>query len=178
VPDAKAGPFDPVQQFERIAAAQTPGYGVEAAPAKAQFRIGKDNLGFSVKAEREGHLYVLAASTDNSFMLLFPNANSKNNRIRSGQTLKLPDSRWPMQITGPAGTDHFIAIVSKHPRDFAAAGMKTEGGFGEFAKDAAADVASRHSGPGSAFAGRPVCDAGAACEDEYGAALFSSQEVN
>ncbi len=178
VVEDKQGPFDPAREFARIAAAQTPGYGIEAATAKPQFRIGKDHLAFSVKSEREGHLYVMVSGTDGSFMQLFPNAKAKNNRIRAGQTLKLPDSHWPMDTSGPVGTDHFIAIVSKHPRDFSASGMKSEGGFGEFPKQFAADIASRHSGPGSVFAGKPVCDAGTTCDDEYGAALFSSEEVN
>jgi serine/threonine protein kinase len=175
---APAGPFDPAREFERIAAAQTPGFEVTASTAKPTFRIGKDELAFSVKSAREGHLYVLTAGTDGSFIQLFPNEKARNNRIKAGQTMKLPDANWHAPAGGPPGVDRFIAIVSKHPRDFAGAGMKMEGGFGEFSKESASEVASRHTGPGSAFAGKPVCDAGAACDDEYGAALFSSQEVN
>jgi hypothetical protein len=175
---APAGPFDPAREFERIAAAQTPGFEVTASTAKPTFRIGKDELAFSVKSAREGHLYVLTAGTDGSFIQLFPNEKARNNHVNAGQTLKLPDANWHAPAGGPPGVDQFIAIVSKHPRDFAAAGMKIEGGFGEFAKELAAEVAARHAGPGSAFAGKPVCDAGVPCDDEYGAAVFSSQEVN
>jgi hypothetical protein len=175
---APSGPFDPAREFERIASAQTPGFEVSAATAKPTFRIGKDELAFSVKSARDGHLYVLTAGTDGSFIQLFPNEKARNNRIKAGQTMKLPDANWHAPAGGPPGVDNFIAIVSKHPRDFTAAGMKMEGGFGEFPKERAAEVASRHTGAGSAFAGKPVCDAGVACDDEYGAALFSSQEVN
>jgi hypothetical protein len=121
---------------------------------------------------------VLTAGTDGSFIQLFPNDKARNNRIRAGQTVKQPDANGHAPAGGPRVIDRFIAIVSKHPRDFRAAGMKIEGGFGEFPKELAAGVAARHTGPGSAFAGKPVCDAGVACDDEYGAALFSSQEVN
>jgi serine/threonine protein kinase len=177
-PPTPSGPFDPAREFERIAAAQSPGFEVSASTAKPTFRIGKDELAFSVKSARDGHLYVLTAGTDGSFIQLFPNEKARNNRIKAGQTLKQPDGNWHAPAGGPPGVDNFIAIVSKHPRDFSAAGMKMEGGFGEFQKEHAAEVANRHTGPGSAFAGKPVCDAGAACDDEYGAALFSSREVN
>jgi len=170
-----SGPVDPVKEFERIAASQTPGFSVEASTAKPKFRIGRDHLAFSVKSARDGHLYVMVAGTDGSFIQLFPNSTSRNTRIRAGQTMKLPDASWQAVTSGPAGVDHFIAIVSKHPRDFSAAGMKLEGGFGEFQKELAPGTPS---GPNSVFAGKPVCEAGAACDDEYGAALFSSEEVN
>ena len=164
--------------MEGILAAKTPGFNVEAAPAKPQFRIGKDRLAFTVKSTREGHVYVLLQSTEGEFMQLFPNKMARNNRIKAGQPLKLPQSTWPMDVAGPAGTDHFLVIVSSQPRSFEAAGLKNDGGFGMYPKeDAALEIARKHTGPGSAFAGAPNCEGGAGCEDEYGAARFSSEEV-
>ncbi|RZL01120.1 MAG: DUF4384 domain-containing protein, partial [Rubrivivax sp.] len=177
-PPVVEGPFDALREFDRIIAAQTPGFGVEAAPAKPRFRIGQDRLAFTVKSAREGHVYVLLQSTEGEFMQLFPNKMARNNRIKAGQTLNLPQATWPMDVAGPAGTDHFLVIVSSQPRHFDAAGLKNDGGFGMYPKpDAALEIARRHSGPGSAFAGSVQCQGGPGCDDEYGAARFSSDEV-
>ncbi|MDI1258124.1 serine/threonine-protein kinase [Aquabacterium sp.] len=177
-PPVVDGPFDALREFDRIIAAQTPGFGVEAASTKPQFRIGKDRLAFTVKSAREGHVYVLLQSTEGEFMQLFPNKMARNNRIKAGQTLNLPQASWPMDVAGPAGTDHFLVIVSSQPRNFEASGLKNDGGFGMYPKpDAALAIARQHTGPGSAFAGLPNCEGGAGCEDEYGAAKFSSEEV-
>lgn len=177
-PPVVEGPFDALREFDHIVAAQTPGFGVEAAPIKPQFRIGKDRLAFTVKSAREGHVYVLLRSTEGEFMQLFPNKMARNNRIKAGQTLNLPQSSWPMDVAGPAGTDHFLVIVSSQPRNFEKAGLKNDGGFGMYPKpDAALEIARRHTGPGSAFAGVPNCEGGGGCEDEYGAAKFSSEEI-
>ena len=172
------GPFDTLREFDHIVAAQTPGFGVEATSTKPKFRIGKDRLSFTVKSAREGHVYVLLQSTEGEFMQLFPNKMARNNRIKAGQTLSLPQATWPMDVAGPAGTDHFLVIVSSQPRNFEAAGLKNDGGFGMYPKpDAALEIAKRHTGPGSAFAGVVQCEGGAGCPDEYGAAKFSSDEV-
>jgi serine/threonine protein kinase len=178
-PPVAEGPFDPLREFDRIVSGQSPGFEVHAAPAKPQFRIGKDRLSFSITSAREGHVYVLLLSTEGEFMQLFPNKMARGNRIHEGQTLTLPQATWPMDVAGPAGTDHFLVIVSSQPRDFTQAGLKSEGGFGNFPKQEAAQaITRRHTGPGSAFAGVPQCPAGTTCLDEYGAVRFDSQEVN
>jgi serine/threonine protein kinase len=177
-PPVADAPFDPLREFDHIVAAQTPGFGVEAASTKPQFRIGRDRLSFTVKSAREGHVYVLLHSTEGEFMQLFPNKMARNNRIKAGQTLNLPQSTWPMDVAGPAGTDHFLVIVSSQPRNFDQAGLKNDGGFGMFPKqDEAQAIARQFSGRGSAFSGVIQCEGGGTCPDEYGAARFSSDEV-
>jgi len=175
----RTGPFSPQDEFDRIVAAQTPGFGVEAAPVKQHFRIGHDRLAFTVKSARDGYVYVLLHSTDGAFMQLFPNKMGKANRIRAGEVMKLPQASWPMDVAGPEGTDRFVVIVSTNPRDFAQAGLKMDGGFGDFPKDGAADaIVKTYTGSaGSPFAGRPQCSGGGSCPDEFGAAQFSSEEV-
>ncbi|CAN5907769.1 hypothetical protein BH11PSE8_BH11PSE8_34130 [soil metagenome] len=182
VPDQPAapavvnGPFDPVREFERVASAQTPGFDVEGKTAKPQARIGKDKLAFSVKSSRDGYLYVFQYGTDNTLIQLFPNELTVDNRLRAGQTMNLPQASWVLGIGGPPGIDHFLAIVSKEPRDFSAANFKVSMGFAQLTAEAAADAASRYSGPVSVFVGKPAC--AAPCSDEYGAALFSAEEIN
>lgn len=172
------GPFQPVDEFKRIMALADASFQVEAMPSKPQFRIGKDRLGFKVSAAQDGYVYVLLQSTDGAFMRLFPNTIGKDNRIKAGQILVLPQATWPMDTAGPAGTDHFLVMVSEHPRDFVQAGMKMDGGFGEYpVGDAALAVLRQHPTGPSPFAGRPQCPQGDACPDVYGAAMFSSEEI-
>ena len=176
---ARTGPFSPQDEFDRIVAAQTPGFGVEAAPVKQHFRIGHDRLAFTVKSARDGYVYVLLHSTDGAFMQLFPNKMGKANRIRAGEVMKLPQASWPMDVAGPEGTDRFVVIVSTNPRDFSQASLKMDGGFGEFPMNGAAEaIVKTYTGSaGSPFAGRPQCSGGGSCPDEFGAAQFSSEEV-
>jgi hypothetical protein len=172
------GPFEPLNEFRRIVAMADASFQIEAMPSKPQFRIGKDRLSFKVSSAREGYVYVLLQSTEGAFMRLFPNTMGKDNRIKAGQTLVLPQASWPMDTAGPAGTDHFLVIVSEHPRDFKQAHMKMDGGFGEYpvGEQALALLKQKPTGV-SPFAGQPQCPQGDACPDVFGAALFSSEEI-
>ncbi len=49
---------------------------------------------------------------------MFPNAQASDNRIRAGQTLRLPQSNWKLDVTEPAGQEDFLVIVSEQPRDY------------------------------------------------------------
>jgi serine/threonine protein kinase len=172
------GPFEPLNEFRRIVAMADTSFQVEAMPSKPQFRIGKDRLGFKVSSAKEGYVYVLLQSTEGAFMRLFPNTMGKDNRIKAGQILVLPQPSWPMDTAGPAGTDHFLVIVSEHPRDFKQAHMKMDGGFGEYPVGEQALALLRQKPTGtSPFAGQPQCPQGDACPDVFGAALFSSEEI-
>jgi hypothetical protein len=171
-------PFDPLKDFERVASLQSADFGVEAVTSKPRFRIDKDFLSFSVKAEKEGHLYVFLLGSDGVLMQVFPNATAKSNRIRAGQTLVLPppQSNWAMKASGPAGVDHFIAIVSAFPRDFSAVGLQVQDGYGQASVAAVADAAQRDTSGKPIFLGKPVCPT-SDCADQFGAALFASEQV-
>jgi serine/threonine protein kinase len=168
-------PFDPVRELDRIAAAQAAGFGVVATPARPELRIGKDRLSFTVRSERDGVVSVLAYASDGQLYQLFPNSSVKTTRIRAGQTITLPPASFPLDSTGPEGTDEFLVIVSPNPRDFSAARFDMSSGVGTLSRDAAERVAAAHGGAASAFTGTPVC--AAPCADEYGAARFSSRQV-
>ena len=173
---APTGPFDPIKEFDRIVTNASAGFTVEGAPIKPRLQIGKDRLGFSFTSSKPGYAYVLLVSTDGTFMKLFPNRIAPSNHIEAGEHIHLPDKSWPMDAAGPAGTDHFVVIVSSRPRDFTEAGGRNEGGFIEFPADEAQTAWRNHKGAGSVFAGKPVCDQGGACPDDYGAAHFTLEE--
>jgi serine/threonine protein kinase len=170
-------PFDAEKDFERVVAAQSPDFRVEAATTKPTFRINKDRLSLSVKSEKEGHLYVFLHGSDGILMQIFPSGQAKNNRIRAGQTLTLPTgSQLAMTASGPAGVDHFLAIVSAWPRDFSAAGLQVQDGYGQATLDTVRESARAQGGATPLFMGKAICDKD--CTDHFGAATFSSEQVN
>ena len=71
--------------------------------------------------------------------------------------------------------DHLIAIVSQYPRDFSGLGLKVSDGFGQ------TTVARRARRPRSTgnravdLRRQGVCEQ--PCTDEYGAALFTVEEI-
>lgn len=110
VPAASRAPDKPVsprQMLTEIFEGRDRGHSVTAAVDRGAVRIG---------SSRAGYVYVLAASINQSdgsalfVAVLFPRASDTNNRIRAGQTLKLPDLRWPTNA-------EFLALVSDEPRD-------------------------------------------------------------
>ena len=176
---APTGPFDAAREFERIVSAQTPSFTVEAKTDKPAYRIDKDAAAFNVKASRDGFVYLMLYGTDGKLMQIFPNQGNPDNAIKAGKALRLPPAGkdWGLVPGGPAGTDHWVAIVSKNKRDFAGLGLKMEDGFGSIPTDSAAEAVRRHTGAGSALAGRVVCPGSSPCDDEFGAATFRSEEI-
>ena len=170
-------PFDPIDALDQIFRQRNRDHAVAVVLDKANVRIGKDKLSFRIRSSRPGHLYVLMVGTDRAhFNLLFPNAIDGRNRIDADKELTLPRPGWAMVAGGPAGTNHFVAIVSEQPRDFSAAGLKKVDPFAEFPLETAAEVARSQPAEPSPFAGKPVCAAGATCSDAYGAATFTIEE--
>jgi serine/threonine protein kinase len=172
---APAGPFDPVHEFERVAAAQSPDFKVEAAADKPELKIDKDMMSFKVKSEKEGFVYVFQYGSDGGIVQIFPNTAAKNNRMRADTTLSLPPKNAGTMAGGPPGTDHLLAIVSQYPREFSALGLKINEGFGQTTLAAASAAATGQEGGPSIFAGKAICQQ--PCTDEYGAALFSVDEI-
>jgi hypothetical protein len=172
------GPFDPVNALAEVYAARDPALAVDVSVEKPRVRINQDYLRFTVTSPRDGYVYVLVVGTNPSdFLLLFPNGADRNNRIAANAPLTLPRASWQMKATGPPGTDRFVVIVSERPRDFGGLGMQKVDVFGRFPAEHAARLPG--GGPGSPFAGKPVCPAGAAidCGGGYGAAEFAIDEV-
>jgi hypothetical protein len=170
--------FDAQQQFERVLAAQTPGFEVQARATKPQLRIGKDSLGFSVSSARAGYVQVLVLGPDGSLLQLFPNSQAKPQRIQPGQTLKLPQASWPLETVEPAGAEHFLVVVSEQPRDYAALSTGREYLFAKLADGTQADtLLNQWTRPTPLLVGSaPTNCAGADC-DAYGAARFTVDVV-
>lgn len=177
-PQPEKPPFSPGQMLDDIFDGRNRQHAVTASVEKAQVRIGRDHLRFNISSSKPGYLYVLVVGTNRSdFDLLFPNAVDKNNRVAPGKTMRLPGNQWPMTAQGPAGTDQFIAIVSDQPRDFTDLGVKPDDVYKKFPLDIGAQIYRDYSGSTPLYAGKVVCQAGTACSQSYGAAVFSIEEV-
>jgi hypothetical protein len=160
----------------RLLDARSPKIEVRAASNAASMRIGKDELRFGVASSVPGYVYVLLAGTDESHLwLLFPNASDNNNQIAANTTLLLPRSNWRIFSAGPPGTNRVLVIVSPHPRDFSAAGLRLGEPFSEFATSALRASIARDGI--AVLAGRAVCADAANCEPGFGAATFEVLEV-
>ena len=172
--------FDALAQFDKVVALQSPGFTVEAVSARPQLRIGRDKLSFTVKSARDGFVNVLVQGPDGSLLLLFPNTQAADNRIKAGQTLTLPQANWLLDTAEPAGAEHFLVVVSQHPRDFSGLSSNREFYFlnlptGETAS--ALMAGWQRSTP--LLLGAPSAKAdcqGAAC-DVFGAARFTVEVV-
>jgi hypothetical protein len=84
---------------------------------KPRLRIGQDFLNLQITAPHDGYVYlVMMGSDERSFYVLFPNGLDNNNRVRTGQTLRLPGPTWQLQAAGPAGTNELLVMVTRQPR--------------------------------------------------------------
>ena len=169
------GPFDPTHEFERVVAAQSATFKVEAAADQPKLRIDKDTMTFKVKTEKEGYVYVLQYGSDGGIVQVFPNTAAKSNRLKADSTTSLPPKNALTIAGGPPGIDHLLVIVSNYPRQFKALGLKNSDGFEQTTLDAARQAAEAAGPAASVFAGTPVCTP--PCSDEYGAAVFTVEEV-
>ena len=172
-----AAPFDPLGALNSVVAGASPGRSVTVKPDSARLRINRDRMTFSVTSSHAGYVYVhmLGTAPDN-FFLLFPNAIDKNNRIKAGETLKLPRKGWSFQAAGPAGQDNLVVIVSDVAREFGATNGVQADPFLEFSATRASSALHTYTGSTPLFAGAPVCPDPANCSPAYGASLFSVEE--
>jgi hypothetical protein len=169
-----AAPRDLKGQFNDLVQQATPGFTVTAQAEQAQLRIDRDDLRFSVRASREGYVYVLLAGPDGTLVQLFPNDRATNNRVAANQTLKLPQASWPLKAAEPAGAEHFLVLVSAEARQFTpwATDKDPSYGFLSLPPGGPAGVAASPSWLlGLPNCGHPNCAA------EYGAAVFSVEAV-
>lgn len=113
-----ASSVNPSATLQDIVHSASSSFSVGLTAARAQMRIGQDQLEFTVSTSKPGYLYVLHTESDGkTFDLLFPNDNDGNNHIAAG-THQFPRPGWAMRSGGPAGTSYIMAMVSDTPGKF------------------------------------------------------------
>jgi hypothetical protein len=157
---------------------------VRVTLTKDQLVIGKDALEFSVQSDRAGYIYAaLAGSDGKALYMLFPNDLDQNNRIEAGQTLKLPQGKWRIKSSGPAGTNHLLVMVADAPRDLQPLSIKKEGPFMTSLNDANGRAQLGALLTSSKAISTAVCQNTVSaknnplCSDAYGASLVSIKEI-
>lgn len=175
---APARSFEIRDEINRVLAGQWGDFAVTAEAKKKTLRIDRDRLGFTVTSSKDGFVQVMVLGPDGSLLLLFPNAQSSDNRILAGQSLVLPQASWPLNVTAPAGQEEFLVVVSAQPRDYSELSKEREYIFLKLPTgQAGAEVAAawRRSTPLllGGLKGCPASD----CE-AYGAATFSVEIVH
>jgi serine/threonine protein kinase len=173
--------FEAVREFDRVVAAQAGGFNLRATMVKGELSIArKDEVKFTVTADRDGLLYVMGTGPDGTLALLVPNKNSPTVRVRKGQTYSFPTrDGFYLSVGEPLGTSTLLAMVSALPRRFDAMQPRAEGPVQMLASgDAATPILAAHTGTNSPLAGMPVCPAATpGCADEYGAAVLRFDTV-
>ncbi len=178
-PPVAAAPFGIVSALQDIVRQADPLLGVNALADKSAIQIGRDRLQFRLKASQSGYVYVFLAGTDKGHMyLLFPNAIDKDNRIEANKELALPRKGWQITAGGPPGTNHIVTMVSRLPRDFSQAGLRSsKDDIPEFDLARAEQLWVANAGRENPLIGRAVCPAQGACDTTYGASLLTIEEV-
>lgn len=96
--------FDAVQDFERVVAAQAPGWRVEVTLVRTTVRSEKDAIEFTVRSQHDGYLYVFNHGSDGE--LLGSRTRTRPRalpRVRKGVALNLPKKDVDFKISGPSG---------------------------------------------------------------------------
>ncbi|MEO7852545.1 MAG: serine/threonine-protein kinase [Rubrivivax sp.] len=176
-PPAAPAPFNAIEEFDKVLAAQDGDFMVEASPVKRQLVIGRDRLSFSVKSARDGYVQVLVLGPDGSLVLLWPNTRSDNNRIKAGQSLTLPQANWALDTAEPVGAEQFLVVVSEQRREYSSLSNEREAFLlklptGEVAS--ALQAAWPLATP--MLLGKPAGDCKDSC-NAFGAARFSVEVV-
>ena len=84
---------------------------------KSTLKINKDILDLTIKSSHDGYVYmVLLGSDAKNFYILYPNGLDNDNRIKAGESLRLPKPDWQIKAAGPVGTNNILIMVSDTPR--------------------------------------------------------------
>jgi hypothetical protein len=173
-----AAPFSVRAALQDLVDRADPTIMVGAAVDKSTLVIGKDTLRFRVRSSQPGYLYVFFGGTDTRhFHLLFPNRLDRANRIERDVEVVLPRKGWEITAGGPPGTNHLVALVSRHERNLADAGLRdTAEPIPEFDLAQAERLWQRRAPGTNPFVGEPLC-ATAPCSPAFGATMLTVDEV-
>jgi len=177
-PAPSRGAFTLVAALEDIVRHADPLISVNTLADKESVAIGRDRIQFRVKSSEAGYLYVFLCGTDGAHLsLLFPNAIDGNNHVDADGEVALPRKGWQITASGPPGVNHIVAMVSRSPRDFAAAGLKAGAPISEFDTGTVERLWDSAPANVSPYAGAVRCAGADPCDAAFGATLLHISEV-
>jgi hypothetical protein len=163
-------------QFLQLLSHHSPGFEVQAQAERAQLRVDRDDLRFSVTPSRDGYLYVLMAGPDGSLTQIFPNDRARNNRVSAQQPVKLPQASWPLKAAEPLGVEDFLVLVTAEPRSFTPWATEKDPAYGFLSLPPKGPASGAPPGAPSWLVGQPSCGK-PSCSSDFGAAVFSVEVV-
>ncbi|WP_052507078.1 serine/threonine-protein kinase [Desulfonatronovibrio magnus] len=85
---------------------------------KSSYRIGEP-ISFFFESTEPGYLTILTLTTKGEVIQVFPNYFSSSQFIQPGRRYSVPNEQmgFDLQVTGPAGTDKLVALISSRPFD-------------------------------------------------------------
>lgn len=178
-PAPQREPFSVVAALQALVQQADPAFAVIVRPDKSPLVVGRDRQRFLVQSSQPGYLYLFMTGADATHLwLLFPNQADNNNRLEAGRDTPVPSGGWHITASGPPGTDHIVALVTRYPMDLDSVGLRRDGDVHEFDRAMAARRWVEQPGA-SPLLGPPVCPAGTPtpCEQRFGAALLRIEEV-
>ena len=164
---------------------------VELKSTKQAFKIGADDITFSLTTSHPGYLYLLMAGSDGkTFDLVFPNQLDRANLVKAGESIVLPRPNWGLAAGGPAGKNLLLALVADSPRDFSALKMQSAGPFSMVGANPGAATGIQQASMSSANAASAECRSTETatntrtlvvkqrCSNAYGASMLVLEEVD
>jgi serine/threonine protein kinase len=179
--------LDPAAEFARVVAGQTAGFTVEPKLAKTALKIGRDELAFTLRADRDGFLYVLLSDGHGTLLGLLPNNVMGAVKVKKGEAFRFPVSARlstgevfdvVLPVSDPPGPAKILFVVSALQRDLRELKPKRDGTFNFYPNGAdGAAIVAAHGGPQPLLVGKAICPASGACDDSYGAAVLDFDVV-
>ena len=169
--------FTAVGALQDIVRHADPHLEVTAVADKSPLHTGMDRL--RVTARESGYLYVFSSGADDTRLrLLFPKALDQNNRIEANVEVVLPSPPSAITLDGAPGANHLVAVVSRHPRDLSAVGLRAaDRDEAELDPAQAERLWGARAEGASPFVGGVMCAAKAVCDMGYGASRVEAEQV-
>ncbi len=81
------------------------------------YRVG-ENLYLNVRASQDAYITVLDVGTSGKVHIIFPNDYQQDNRVRAGQTVRIPGKQasFDLRVGGPAGHELIKVIATTGPK--------------------------------------------------------------
>ncbi|MCX9156598.1 serine/threonine-protein kinase [Niveibacterium sp. 24ML] len=175
---AAAKPVSLPEAQQRLLASASADFGVQIDKVKSPAAIGRDALGFSLRAAKGGYVYLFLHDKGTGMVFnLFPNALDPDNLLPAGRTMRFPRENWTYDADVPRGDWEVTAIVSESPRDFPGLGLTPQDGILS-APLAAVEAALTRNGVAAISGALHCADGASQCGDAYGATSFSVNEAD
>ncbi len=84
--------------------------------SKSDVKIG-DIISFHFRSEKDCYVNIAYLTADGELLQLFPNSIMRKSSVKAKQAYEIPGKDAPieLEVTGPAGTEKVIALVSEKP---------------------------------------------------------------